>query len=439
MKRTILRPFLFLFLSVALLGLGGGCATLPKVSESIDNASIQEPPQILSSRGFLSPEKSKALMERLKGSGASTDMVERYSAVIESVSGSPLTSGNKVTLLIDGAATYAAMFKAMENARDHINLETYIMEDDEIGRRFADLVLKKQAKGVEVNLIYDSRGSFSTPASVFNACATRGPCRRLQPGPSVEDPKIWKLANPNHRKILIVDGKAASREASTSARCNRALLPGGAKVPGGTGHVAATPWRDTDVQVEGPVVAEFQKLFLDTWKRQKGPELPKRNYFPDLKATGKTLVRGRQFPGGDQPAHFHLVCVRHHFLGKFAPPDERIFRPRRRNGERSHRGRQARGGREDRSSRNHRFFHGLERRAVLLFEAFGIGSEVIQAPRCHAACENRGNRQRLVDRRLHQHGLLEFFHQRRGERGDSEQGIRRGNGGDVHQGSCGIR
>ena len=51
------------------------------------------------------------------------------------------------------------------------------------------------------------------------------------------------------------------------------------------------PWRDTDVQVEGPVVAEFQKLFLDTWQRQKGPNLPGRNYFPDLKKVGNALVR----------------------------------------------------------------------------------------------------------------------------------------------------
>jgi len=64
------RPFLFLFLSVVLLSLGGGCATLPKVSDAIDNAATQEPPQILSAKGLLSPEKSKALMERLKRSVA---------------------------------------------------------------------------------------------------------------------------------------------------------------------------------------------------------------------------------------------------------------------------------------------------------------------------------------------------------------------------------
>ena len=113
-------------------------------------------------------------MERLKGSVAPTDMVERYSAVIESVSGSPLTSGNKVTLLIDGPATYAAMFQAMEDATDHINLETFLIEDDETGRRFSELLLKKQAEGVQVNLIYDSRGSFSTPAPFFQRLRDAG-------------------------------------------------------------------------------------------------------------------------------------------------------------------------------------------------------------------------------------------------------------------------
>jgi cardiolipin synthase len=63
--------------------------------------------------------------------------------VVESVTESPLTKGNKVTLLADGQATYTAMFKAIENAGDHINLKSYIIEDDETGRKFADLLLQK--------------------------------------------------------------------------------------------------------------------------------------------------------------------------------------------------------------------------------------------------------------------------------------------------------
>jgi len=290
---TIMKPFFLFVLSVSMLSLGGGCATLPKVSDAIDNASTQEAPQILSAKGLLSPEKSKALMERLKQSVAPTDMLQRYSAVIESVSGSPLTSGNKVTLLIDGPATYAAMFKAMENARDHINLETFIIEDDETGRRFSDLLLKKQAEGVQVNLLYDSRGSFLTPAPFFQRLRDAGiQVLAFNPVNPLKARGSWSVAHPDHRKILIVDGKVVFTgginisAVYSSPSSGKSGLSG--KIPG---TKAPIPWRDTDVQIEGPVVAEFQKLFLDTWQQQKGGNLSGRNYFPDLKAEGHALVR----------------------------------------------------------------------------------------------------------------------------------------------------
>ncbi len=290
---TIIRPFLPCVLSILMLGLGGGCATLPKVSDVMDNAATREPPQILSAKGPLSPEKSKALMERLKQSVAPTDMLQRYTAVIESVSGSPLTSGNKVTLLIDGPATYAAMFKAMENARDHINLETFIIEDDETGRRFSDLLLKKQAEGVQVNLIYDSRGSFGTPAPFFKRLRDAGiQVLAFNPINPLKARGSWSAAHPDHRKILIVDGKVVFTgginisEVYSGSRSGRSRRSGGKP-----GKKASIPWRDTDVQIEGPVVAEFQKLFLDTWQMQKGAKLSERNYFPELKAQGNTLVR----------------------------------------------------------------------------------------------------------------------------------------------------
>ncbi len=293
MNPRIIKPSLFFFLSVAILSLGGGCATLPKVSDAIDNAATQEPPQILSAKGLLSPEKSKALMERLKRSAAPTDMLERYSAVIESVSGSPLTSGNKVTLLIDGPATYAAMFKAMEDARDHINLETFIIEDDETGRRFSDLLLKKQAEGVQVNLIYDSRGGFRTPAPFFQRLRDAGiQVLAFNPVNPLKARKSWNLAHPDHRKILIVDGKVVFTGGINISSVYSSSPSGRSRLSGvKPGETAPLPWRDTDVQIEGPVAAEFQKLFLESWQSQKGPNLSGRNYFPDLKAAGNALVR----------------------------------------------------------------------------------------------------------------------------------------------------
>jgi len=326
---AITKPFLFFFLPVVLLGLGGGCAILPKVSDAIDNASTQEPPQILSSKGLLSPERSQALMERLKRSVAPTDMLERYSAVIESVSGSPLTSGNKVTLLIDGPATYAAMFKAMEDAKDHINLETFIIEDDETGRRFSDLLLKKQAEGVQVNLIYDSRGSFSTPAPFFQRLRDAGiQLVAFNPVNPLKTRKSWSVAHSDHRKILIVDGKVVF-----TGGVNISAVYSSGRSGRQPEKKPSIPWRDTDVRIEGPVVAEFQKLFLETWQSQKGPKLSGPNYFPDLKAVGNAFVRAvGSSPGETNRLTFVLYVSAIAFSEKslhvtnayFAPDDETV-------------------------------------------------------------------------------------------------------------------
>ncbi len=227
-------------------------------------------------------------MERLQGSVDATDILQRYSAVIEMVSESPLTKGNKVTLLIDGAATYAAIFKAVENAGNHVNLETYIMEDieDDKGRKFADLLLQKQKEGVRVNLIYDSVGSYTTPAAFFQRLRDGGiEVVEFNPTNPLKARGKWRLAKSDHRKILVVDGKVAITGGVNISQVYSSSLSGREKEKG-----PQMPWRDTDVQIEGPAVAEFQKLFLDTWHKQKGAQPHEGNYFPFLKEEGQDLV-----------------------------------------------------------------------------------------------------------------------------------------------------
>lgn len=118
--------------------------------------------------GPLSVQKAAAILAELKRKSGDIDILDKQIALEQAVVGSPLILGNKVTLLQDGAATYSAMFAAIRQAQDHINLESYIIEDDEIGRQFADLLLEKQRRGVQVNLIYDSFGSVGTPQVFFD-------------------------------------------------------------------------------------------------------------------------------------------------------------------------------------------------------------------------------------------------------------------------------
>ena len=327
----IVKPLILFLLSASVLGLSSGCATLPNVTEKIDAApAAQEPRQIVSVKGLLSPKQSKAIMDRLKRSVDPTDILERYTAVVESVTESPLTKGNKVTLLADGQGAYAAMFKAMESAKDHINLETYIIDDDDVGRKFSDLLLKKQAKGVQVNLIYDSVGSFTNPAAFFQRLRDGGiqvvefnPLNPLKAGGN------WLLAHTDHRKILIVDGKIAIAGGINISSVYSSRLSGG-----GGGEGTPLPWRDTDVQVEGPAVAEFQKLFLDTWSKQNGPKLSGRNYYPRMKEDGNALVRVvGSTPGADNRITFivyaaAITFAEHsiHLTNAYFIPDEQILK-----------------------------------------------------------------------------------------------------------------
>lgn len=269
-----------------------GCSSLPRIVP--DLAQRARPPvQLEGARGPLSAAQSKAILERLASCCPDTDIFERHLAREEAIVGSPLTIGNQVLLLKDGPATYRAMFAAIEVAKDHINLETYILDDDEVGQRFAQALMAKQAQGVQVNLLRDSAGTFGTPTEFFTRLADSGiQVHEFNPINPLAAREDWEWNQRDHRKLLIVDGHTAflgginissvysggSFKSSSKAR----------DVEGGSDSLA---WRDTDLQLQGPVVADFQKLFVDAWTAQKGPPLAARNYFPPLKTEGRQVVR----------------------------------------------------------------------------------------------------------------------------------------------------
>jgi cardiolipin synthase len=287
-KKTLRYRLVWYILFVFFCSAGNGCATLPNVTDTIDSAPTAQPPrQILSSDGLISPKKSKAIMERLKRSVDPTDVLERHTAVVESVTESPLTKGNRVTLLSDGPAAYAAMFKIIRNAKDHINLESYIIEDDETGRSFAELLLHKQSQGVKVHVIYDCMGSMNTPAAFFQHLRDGGiQVVGFNPLNPLEARESWGFTHRDHRKILIVDGKAAIIGGINISKVYSSSPLRRKRTAKGPIH-----WRDTDIQIEGPAVAEFQKLFLDTWQMQKGPKISPGNFFPTTAEAGTALVR----------------------------------------------------------------------------------------------------------------------------------------------------
>ena len=218
-----------------------------------------------------------------------TGIFDRHLAREETINSSQLFTGNGVRLLQDGPSTYAAMLAAINAAKDHINMETYILDDDAVGNRFADALIAKQGQGVQVNLIYDSIGTIGTPRAFFERLRQNG-VRLLEFNPvnPVLARTAWNLNQRDHRKLLIVDGRIAflgginisSVYSGGSSRFRR--HPSESATP----PLRAPAWRDTHLELRGPVVEELQKLFFTAWRLQRGEQLPPGNYFPGSQRAG---------------------------------------------------------------------------------------------------------------------------------------------------------
>lgn len=200
---------------------------------------------------------------------------------------SPLVPGNRVELLVDGPATHQAMQAAIAAARDHVDLETYILEEGGVADEFARLLLRKAAEGVKVSVLYDRVGSLGTPREYFDKLEEGG-IRTCAFNPVRE---VSKVNNRDHRKILVVDGRVAftggvnvsEAYASSSLAARRRSEDEEKKAKQG--------WRDTQVRVEGPVVAQFQRAFLDAWLLQDCGPSPRARYFPALGPRGGSRAR----------------------------------------------------------------------------------------------------------------------------------------------------
>ena len=286
----------------------GGCASLPRIVPDLSRHT-RPPVQLEGARGPLSAAESKLILQRLQDAAARSEgatqnlsnvvhnnIFTRHLALEEALVGSPLTVGNDVVLLQDGPATYAAMLSAIAAAKDHINLETYILDDDAVGQAFAQALIEKQTQGIQVNLIRDSAGTFTTPTQFFQTMMDHGiNVLEYNPVNPLAARKTWALNQRDHRKLLIVDGQIAFLGGINISSVYSGGSSGAAKTPAtavNNGNTdTAVAWRDTDLQLRGPVVAEFQKLFIETWEKQRGVPLARKDYFPQLENVGNQVVR----------------------------------------------------------------------------------------------------------------------------------------------------
>ena len=273
---------------IAVIGVAA-CSTLPKLDYIGTPIDPKAAPTIENSQGdAISNKRVKAMLDR-RLRHSTVDLKAR-AAIEEAVTGSPLIAGNSVTLLYDGPQTMGAMIAAITNAKDNINLETYIFDQDELGQRFADLLIAKQRAGIDVNILYDSVGTIGTPQKFFDRMKAAG-IRLVAFNPVNPFKRFgnWDLNNRDHRKILVVDGKIGfTGGVNISATYARSSPFRSGSVSGSS---IKTGWRDTHIQIEGPAVAALQALFIDGWESQHGGDMADRDYFPALSVAGERIVR----------------------------------------------------------------------------------------------------------------------------------------------------
>lgn len=198
----------------------------------------------------------------------------------------PFVGGNQARLLVDGPQTHRAMFEAIAAARDHVNIETYILDGGDLGQKLRALLAEKVKRGVKVHVMYDAVGSIGTSKAYFQSLRDAGVAVcEFNPVQRVET-----VNHRNHRKITVVDGRVAftgginiSETYTSSSRHARARQDQEEDKRNG--------WRDTQVRVEGPVVAQFQRIFLDDWALQDCGPWRDARFFPPPERRGGLVAR----------------------------------------------------------------------------------------------------------------------------------------------------
>ncbi len=301
-----------------------GCAVDPV--DRILLQSEQRPARLQGARGLLSPERSRQIIEDLKRRAPDSAILERHIALEEALAGNPLSVGNKAQVLEDGQATYTAMLASIHGAVHHVHMEMYIFEGDETGKLFADALKERARAGVKVRLLYDAVGSNDTPKAFFQDLVEHGVEVAVFNPVSVTSVLKDGLAiqNRDHRKLTIVDGQVAFlgginisgvygsiRTAAGSVRKSDSGAPGASGGrsgggPSGAGSSTGTaspgadmrnlpfeeqPWRDLQIRLEGPVVADLQRAFLEQWAKWAKQAPDDKGFFPQPRSDGTHIVR----------------------------------------------------------------------------------------------------------------------------------------------------
>ncbi len=264
-RTTRLRRLFGLAFKGLLLALAGCSSLPPKTADRPDEQAGTI--RVSGASGEVSATAERKTLQRLVNEGKK-DLVIHHLKVLTASGDADLYQGNRTRLLIDGPATFGAMKAAIAQARGRVLLQSYIVEDEGVAAEVAELLLARAAQGVKVALIYDAVGSIGTPEAFFKRLVDGGvSVCAFNPINPTQRPGFWGLTHRDHRKLLVVDEDVAYTGGINISRVYGSSSIGRSGRPTGEGALD-DGWRDTQIELRGPVVPVIGQVFETTWREQ---------------------------------------------------------------------------------------------------------------------------------------------------------------------------
>ncbi|WP_170424630.1 cardiolipin synthase [Ruegeria arenilitoris] len=170
----------------------------------------------------------------------------------EALAHMPVSRGNGAELLVDGQATFDAIFEAIDTAQVYVLIQFYIVRDDALGQQLKDKLIAAAKRGVSVRFMMDAVGSYALTTAYIEEMREAG-IAVVDPSEQ-RGPKFrFQLNYRNHRKTVIIDGETG--------------FIGGHNV--GVEYLGQDPhfgrWRDTHIKMTGHIVRQLQLIFIEDW------------------------------------------------------------------------------------------------------------------------------------------------------------------------------
>lgn len=216
-----------------------------------------------------------------------------------------MVPGNRAVLLENGDGFFPDMLAAIAAARHSINLESYLFADGEIPSAFARALAERARAGVEVRVLVDAVGARLGATLTEKMRAAGVNVRVYKP---IRLFSIFRLGDRTHRRLLIIDGRIGY--------CGGWGIDdrwrGDAR--------SSSEWRELAVRLEGPVVRQMQRIFMEDWVHTTGEVLHGVRHFPVVPPLGEALAQAISSSRTDQSSMAKLML----YMGIQAAR-ERIF------------------------------------------------------------------------------------------------------------------